>query len=478
MGKSLGHTRIVYSHKFVIGEADYKIGEFYCNWARSPSYTSGLTYLVESCDSDVFLVTLGFHEENCFFVQSGKCYDVGALRRFICELMGGGPDVRRRVDDFRALATFAKCDFRGGCRSSPDELIQAYKTVTKNRQDFLVDGDNWNVELLKEFFNELAKLETVAEDFTVDDCRQYFQGLKWLLQLYNGFCPAWDFCPRSKAPNFAQLAANMDQFDQTGDFESDIDMILELPPTVLRLTQEVMPEDAPKWVRESEVFKPMFEFEDGRVKRVATLSEIVEKYKACLHDKLISAYPDLAKLSRKIPWVYCRGEHSAVKFSRQRPDFESVFRIAPRLGSVVIYRGRGIGRLMKVKSEQWKVDLYHFNCGRIQEGVVTASKVGSVWCDVQELTWAGGGAPLQTVEFADVIDGKPYICLGSEYFGVVGVPVRAGSLKKKRKELLVSANQLVNAPEGRDKVQIPFSNLTSVAHFDQFTVEELRSLLK
>ena len=154
--KELAHTRIVYSHKFVIGEADYKIGEFYCNWARSPSYTTGLTYLVESCDSDVLFVTLGFHEAHCFFVLNRQCFDIGATRRHICKLMGGG-DVRRRVDDFRALATFAQCDFRCDCGRSPEELIAAYKTVTKDRQDFLVDGDNWNVGLLKEFFNELAK---------------------------------------------------------------------------------------------------------------------------------------------------------------------------------------------------------------------------------------------------------------------------------------------------------------------------------
>ena len=106
----------------------------------------------------MLLVTLGFHEEKCYFVHSKNkvyCYDVGALRRHICELMGGG-DVCRRVDDFRALATFAQCDFADGCGRSPEELIAAYKTVTKDRQDFLVDGDNWNVELLKEFFNELA----------------------------------------------------------------------------------------------------------------------------------------------------------------------------------------------------------------------------------------------------------------------------------------------------------------------------------
>ena len=73
--ETMGHTGIIYSHKFVVGEADYKIGEFYCNWARSPQYTSGFSYLVESRDSDVLLVTLGFHEEKCFLVCGKKCYD-------------------------------------------------------------------------------------------------------------------------------------------------------------------------------------------------------------------------------------------------------------------------------------------------------------------------------------------------------------------------------------------------------------------
>ena len=482
MSKTMGSTRIVYSHKFVIGEADYKIGEFYCNWARSPSYTPGLTYLVESCDSDVLLVTLGFHEEHCFFVRDEVCYDLGALRRHICQLMGGG-DVRRRVDDFRALATFAACDFRGGCGRAPDELIKAYKAVTQDRQDFLVDGDNWNVDLLREFFNELAET-TAAWDFTVDECKNYFQGLKWLLRLYNGFCPAWDFCPHSTTSNFRALADNIDKFDETGDFESDMETLLELPVTVIKLTQEAMPKDAPSWVKESEVFK-LFEVKTGKtkkvktgkpkkVKQVATLSEIVERYKTQLRDQLIRKYPDLEKLSRRIPWVYCRGEHSAVRFSRQRPDFESVFRSAPRLGSIVIYRGRGIGRLMEVNSEKCQVNLYHFNLDQIQEGVVTASKVGSVWCDVQDLTWAGGGAPLQTVEFGDVIDGEPYICLGSEYFGVVGVPVQTD----KMKGLLVSANQICDAPKGHKKAVMPFSRLKSVAHFDQCTVDELRDFIK
>ena len=81
---------------------------------------------------------------------------------------------------------------------------------------------------------------------------------------------------------------------------------------------------------------------------------------------------------------------------------------------------------------------------------------------------------MQTVEFADLIDGEPYVCLGSEYFGVVGVPVQVGDTKR----LLVSANQIVNAPKGHEKAAIPFSILKSVAHFDQFSVEELRSLLK
>ena len=81
--ETMDRTRIFYSHKFVVGEADYKIGEFYCNWARSPQYTSGFSYLVESCDSDVLLVTLGFHEEKCFFVRpEGDCYDVGTAASY------------------------------------------------------------------------------------------------------------------------------------------------------------------------------------------------------------------------------------------------------------------------------------------------------------------------------------------------------------------------------------------------------------
>ena len=471
--KTMGHTRIIYSHKFVIGEADYKIGEFYCNWARSPQYTSGFSYLVESCDSDVLLVTLGFHEEKCFFVRpEGDCYDVGALRHLICEFMGGG-DVRRRVDDFRALATFTKCDFRSGCGRSPEELIEAYKEVTRGKPDFLVDGDDWNVDLLREFFNELAKSEKHEVEFTVDDCRNYFRGLKWLLRLYNGFCPAWDFCPQGNKPSFRALAANMDQFDQTGDFENDIDTILELPPTVLKLTQEVMPQDAPGWVKNSEVFRPMFKLGGGRkIERVATLSEVVEKYKTCLHDKLISEYPDLAKPTRRIPWLYCKGVHSAVNFVRQRPDFESLFRTVPRLGSTVIYQKRGIGRLMGFHDGQCDVELHHFNLDRIKEGVVTAVQVGSVSCDIQDLTWAGGGTP-PPLKVDEVVDGEPYICLGSKHFGVVGVRHEDDGMIR----LLVSANQVRNPPEGVTKALIPFSMLESVARFEQFTEEELRSFV-
>ena len=453
--KTTDHAMIVYSHQFVMGDHAYKIGEFYWSWARSPSYTPGLTYYVESCDPDVLFVTLGFREKKCVCFVDGTCYDIAALRRHVCELMGGG-DVCRRVDDFRALATFAQCDFADGCGRSPEELIAAYKTVTKDRQDFLVDGDNWNVGLLKEFFNELAKSEKDAADFTVDDCKQYFQGLKWLLQLYNGFCPAWDFCPQQKRPNFAELAASMDQLDQTDDFQSDIDMILEVPVTVFKINQ-AMPRDAPEWVRNSGVFE-----------NFATLPELVEKYKTHLRVQLIREYPDIEKLHHRLPWVYRKGERSTVKFSGQRPDFASLFATTPRIRSTVIYQERGIGRVTEVNFEQSHVELYHFNLDRVQEGVVTATLLGSVWCANRELTWAGGGTPMRKVDFDKVIDGEPYICLGSKHFGVVGVRCGDG--------LLVSPNQRLNPPEG-DNV-IPFSELESVAHFKQFPKEHLRHFIE
>lgn len=493
-------SRIVWSHQFVFGEADYKIGEFYRNWAANVKYRPNLRYVIKSCDSDCLLVALGFHEADCTFIQELgsdgegsaqtqiRTFHLGALRLKLATEMGPGDPVRR-VNDFRALVLLMRNDFQSGiipCLPNDhagevkalSQLIEAYRIVTKDDDGFLVDDGAWNPVVLKKLLEAISDL-TKDDDASEDECREYFRYLAWVLQLFDGYCADADFIAPSHVPSPAALCRHFDVFEEAVIFDGQRQHE-QLPPWVLRLVETAMPDDAPPEIRrhEHDVFAPILRYGVDGWERARTLADVVEQYHTCL----ASHVPDLNVIECSYPMLFSRGTWSFVPLTRKNPDFQSISRLVPPIGSVVIFRNRAVGLFRDVIGEKACIQLYFLNipdCGplagtvnvkqvkKLQTEKLSAVYMGPILCDLEELQWKGHcGNEMMSVAQGDVALGTTCISLDSRAFGVVGPFV---GMTGKRARYVASSKQFTGC-------EVSLVSPTELCVFKQFTREELREI--
>ena len=486
---------IVYSHKFVFGEADYKIGEFYRNWATNVKYRPGLRYVIDSCDSDSLLVALGFHEDECTFVNTitnqGKqtktrVFQLGAIRLKLAVEMGGG-DTIRRVNDFRALVLLLKNDFQSGILPCEDHgaevaalstLIKAYRSVTDGDDLYLVDDGAWNPTVLKALLESIIHLRE-DDDASEDECREYFRYLGWVLQMFDGYCADADFIAPKHVPSPAALCRHFDVFEEATIFDGQR-LHEQIPSWVLTFVEGVMPSNAPQVIRshEHDVFAPILRYGVDGWERARTLADVVEQYRTCVADQV----PDLNVIERSYPMLFRHGEWSFVPLTRKNPDFQSIFRLMPPIGSVVIFRNRAVGLFRDVVGEKVCVQLYFLNipdCGPLEANAQVAEVVkqqtnklsavymGPILCDPEDLQWRRHcGNEMTSVAQGDVPRGTTCISLYDRAFGAVGpfVGMAAGNAL-----FAPSRKQFVGPP-------VKFVPPTQLCVFNQFTREELREI--
>ena len=432
--------QVVFSHKLVYGEADCKIPQLYRRWATEKAYEPGLTYVIDSTDIDLVLVALGFHESSCYWRRGQQMIDIGALRQEICSHMGGG-NVVRRVDDFRALTLFQGNDYHTGCGCSMEDLIDAYRNVT-DPELYLVDGDEWNVEVLKELLEEAAPSQVGASEADEVQCITYFKYLAWALQFSNGFCPDWDFFDDKPVPAFTSLVVNISHFSSACQFEENMEK--RLPPTILKLVQEVIPKNAPEVIQRhaDDVFAGLFRRNaDGVVERNMTLQNAIELYEKHLRDDIIREFPMIGSRTIAMPRVFINGQRSRFEVKRVVPDFESPSRNVPRSGSVVIYRRRCICLFngLLYDGVRCSVTPYHIDSKR-------AVPFEPITCRIDELEWANGGTPVDT---EDVNEDKwfRYVLTDPRCFGTVGSFARGIQKPGTSKGMIIYKNQMTEVPQ-------------------------------
>ena len=478
--------RYVYNHRFIPGHVIAKTVEFYRNWAVSSKYTPGLSYLIFSNYHTMIDAALSFHEQNCWLCITNPLtfIHIGALRLRLAMELGGG-DATRRVNDLRALSLIAAGnDFKtniGG--TGLKQLIDVYRCVTKENGGYLVDGERWNLDVLKQLLKRLGGKPSKKLDETL--CKRFFKYMAWALQLFNGFCPDFDFLPPSSPVNPADLLATIRLFDESVLFEDETEILRSLPGAILRLCQEQLPHDAPQVLEhEGDVFAPMIRQYGSSWEVARTIADVLEQYR-----DFAGQVPDLDDNRYWAPVMCRRGERSIVPLVKSDPDFGSVFRVLPVIGEVVLVR---VGDQMVVglvreiiDKERCRVQLYHITLPAVSVAVpvddqqvkalklalsqtMRATYVGHIECEVSDLLWKGN--PWPDPKKATQKPGRWCIVVEGFCFGFVGV---VGSVSAKKKSVMLIGN------ESQTLSQVPdvFSQ-GSLRPFNQLSCKKIEKVVK
>lgn len=477
LSSEAGAPRYVYNHRFIPGNVATKTTEFYRNWAVSSKYRPGLSYLVVGKDDRMIDAALGFHEQNCWlYITNPQLFiNIGALRLKLGVEIGKG-DTTRRVNDLRALSLLANGNgFQTGISVSLQDLIMAYQSVTAVPvgQVYLVDGEHWNIDVLQKLLNKLP--DNVSKKVDDETCKRFFRYMAWALQLFNGFCPDFDFRPPRCQINPTDLLTALPLFGDSVLFEDQSEILRDLPGAVLRLCQEGIPPDAPAEVlaHESDVFAPLI-----RKKKSRKIEDVLERYRS-----FVGQVPDLDNNRYWAPVMCRRGERSIVPLVKSDPDFGSVFRIAPLVGDVVVImvdQKMAVGLVRQIIDKQsCRVQLYHIALPPVQLPVdvraleayvntsMRATYIGHIECDFADLLWKRNTRTKQRLRRPQLGDWS--ISFDRGFFGFVGVFMGPG--RDKSVKLIGNVNQSLSRFRG-----ITFF-APCVCRFDQMPPEQLREIV-